>query len=222
MTNQANMATGAWGQQLAGGAGTGVSNAVNPALVQSLQAGMTGPSNTQQVYKQMMGGDPNAMYVDPAIKMAQGDVARNLQENILPEVSDRGIAAGQLGSSRNQIDKGMALREAQKLSSDISTGMRAENWNTDLQNKLRIAELADQNQLRTREQALGLISGQNTAAQYGLGAGQSMQGMQFNPQMAPWQIMSQYANTLGAPTVLGNMSTNASSKGAGGGGGLYG
>lgn len=222
MASQANMATGAWGNQLAGGAGTGVSNNVNPALVNSLQQGMTGPSNQQKVFSSMMGGDPNKTFIEPMIEQNARDIGRNMNENILPAVNDSAIGAGQLGSSRNQVAQGIVGRGALEEASRAGINARAGAWDKDLGMKLGIAQQADQNQLATRDQALGLIGGQNQATSGALGQGQTMQGMQWNPQMAPWQVMNQYSNTIGAPTVLGSASSTANSKGVGGGGGVYG
>ncbi len=67
-----------------------------------------------------------------------------------------------------------------------------------------------------------MLGSQQQTQNQGIQGGQGMQNLgmgQFNPYMAPWQAMGQYANTIGRPTILseGTMSGESSSKGASGG-----
>jgi len=68
---------------------------------------------------------------------------------------------------------------------------------------------------------LGQQQGVQTGA---LNSGGQMQNLgmgSFAPTMMPWQNMSNYANSIGSPTVLssGSSSGNSSAMGMGGGGG---
>lgn len=97
-------------------------------------------------------------------------------------------------------------------------------FDKDLQNKLNIAQQADQGTL-ARQQLMSNMLGQQQGVSTGaLGMGQNMQNLgmgAFAPGMMPWQNISNYANALGSPTVLssGSSSGNSNAMGMSGGGG---
>ena len=113
------------------------------------------------------------------------------------------------------------------INSNLQKNLADVGYNTfdkDLQNKLNIAQQADQGTL-ARQQLMSNMLGQQQGVSTGaLGMGQNMQNLgmgSFAPSMMPWQNNSNYANALGSPTVLnsGSSSGNSNAMGMGGGGG---
>ena len=137
---------------------------------------------------------PNS-YVD-ALK---GDIARdaqNLKQQNLGSLDSRAAAAGMSGSSgyRDQVNDMANNIDENALSQMSQLGFNAHNQG--VQNQMNLAGMMDQNQ------------------QAGLGNLQNMQQgamAQFNPAMLGQQMASQYAQTIGGPTVLGNSSSQGTS-----------
>jgi hypothetical protein len=99
-----------------------------------------------------------------------------------------------------------------------------ETFDKDLQNKLGIAQQADQGTLARQQMMSGMLGAQQGVQTGALGQGQNMQNLgmgSFAPGMMPWQNISNWANSLGSPTILnsGNSSGNSSAMGMGMGGG---
>ena len=217
-TNQAAMPE--WKNQLAGGVYQGMDNANR--LSESLQQSLNAPTNTQSIYAQMMGGQGNN-YADAMKASYLGD-ANRATDNMLANLDARAAASGMSGGSRHGIATSQGMYD---INSNLQKNLADTGYNTfdkDLANKLNIAQQADQGTL-ARQQLMSNMLGQQQGVQTGaLNAGGQMQNLGMGsmaPTMMPWQNMSNYANSIGSPTVLssGGSSGNSSAMGVSGGGG---
>lgn len=218
------IATGAlpaWQQQLQGGATAPTAAAINPALQRSLEQSMTGPSSMGQMYESIVGGSGNT-YIDPMVDAMEAGVQRRLERGTLPQLTQGAVGAGQMGSSRHGIAEGLARAEAQRDMMNQETMMRGGAYDKDLAMKMQIARQADLGRGQAQQRAIDLMNSQNEAQREGIGAGAGLQnlgmgtlapGMQAG--MFPWQMMGQYVNAIGRPTILGEGKQSGSSKGKG-------
>lgn len=132
-------------------------------------------------------------YLSGTIDQYGADIARNLAENILPELRSGGVAAGQPGGSRFHLAQGQAADAAQR---EFSQGAM----------QMRMADL----------QQTDAMSGQ--LAQMNMMAAQGMAGLaepSYNLGMAPysaaWMPALNYANVLGSPTIVSESEGSADS-----------
>ena len=209
-----------WKNQLSGGVYQGMDNATN--LTNSLQQSLNSPTNTQNIYGQMMGGNGNN-YADAMKASYLGD-ANRATDNMLANLDSRAAASGMSGGSRHGVATSQGMYD---INSNLQKNLADTGYNTfdkDLQQKLNIAQQADSGTL-ARQQMMSDMLGQQQGVQTGaLNAGGQMQNLGMGsmaPTMMPWQNMSNYANSIGSPTVLssGGSSGNSSAMGASAGGG---
>jgi hypothetical protein len=209
----------AWGQQLGGGA----YQSVDPNnIIGSIERSMQRPSESGQLYKDIMAGQGN-VYVGGLKDQMKAD-AQDVLGRSLSSLDARAAASGMGGGSRHGLAQGQAIEDVNRQLQRDLTGVGYQSFDKDLANKLGIAEMADQNTL-ARQQMLTDMLGQKQAAMTGgLEGATGMQQIglgQFTPQMMPWQPMGAYQAALGAPTILssgqGQGSANSSSKSIGGG-----
>ena len=170
-------ATGAWEKALGGGA----YGDINPNnLVSSLDKSMasdvpeasssligslnnslnreftpSGPTNTQSIYAQIMGGAGNN-YAD-AMKGQYLSDANLAQQNMLSNLDARVGASGMTGSSREGIAQGLGLQGINRNLQEQLARTGYETFDKDLSNKLSIAEQADTNNLNREEMYLNDI-----------------------------------------------------------------
>jgi hypothetical protein len=216
-TNQSAMPE--WQNQLNGGVYQGMDNA--NALSNSLQQSLNSPTATSQIYGQMMGGNGNN-YAD-AMKAGYTADANRATDNMLANLDSRAAASGMSGGSRHGTATSQGMYD---INSNLQKNLADVGYNTfdkDLQNKLNIAQQADQGTL-ARQQLMSNMLGQQQGVSTGaLGMGQNMQNLgmgAFAPGMMPWQNISNYANALGSPTVLSSGSSSGSSNAKGANGGV--
>ena len=217
-TNQSAMPE--WQNQLNGGVYQGMDNA--NALSNSLQQSLNSPTNTQSIYSQMMGGNGNN-YAD-AMKAGYTADANRATANMLANLDSRAAASGMSGGSRHGVGTSQGMYD---INSNLQNNLAATGYNTfdkDLQQKLNIAQQADSGTLARQQMMAGMLGQQQGVQTGALGQGQNMQNLgmgSFAPGMMPWQNMSNYANSIGSPTVLssGSSSGNSSAMGMGAGGG---
>lgn len=210
-----NQLVPAFGGQLSGGAYSGVDpNRIIGGIEQSLQQ----PSQTGQLYNQIMGGQGNVFLGGMEDILARQSADRQAQG--LRGLDQRAAAAGMGGSSpyRN-LQRNVISDEADRLA-EQQTGLGYDTFGQDLGLKLGIAQQADQNQLARQQMLLDQIGNKQAAMTGGFGIGNQLYQMpmaQFAPTMMPWQAMGQYANIIGRPTILGSgvMRGDSSSKGLG-------
>lgn len=200
----------AYQQQLAGGATADMG--LQNMLTQSLQQSGAQPSQTSQMYANIMGGKGNT-YADAMKAIYQEDASQALQK-AMSLADARAVGAGQSGSSRHGV---LQSNLAEDINDRLLGGLFQTGYETfdkDLQNKLAIAQQADVGTLERQRMMSGMLQGQDVAQQGGIGAGQQMQNLgmgSFAPGMMPWQSMGNYANILGRPTVLGSGTSTAGS-----------
>lgn len=217
-TNSAAMPE--WQNQLSGGVYKGMDNA--NALSNSLQQSLSNPTATSQIYGQMMGGQGNN-YADAMKASYLGD-ANRATDNMLANLDSRAAASGMSGGSRHGVATSQGLYD---INSNLQKNLADTGYNTfdkDLANKLNIAQQADQGTLARQQMMSGMLGAQQGVQSNALGQGQAMQNLGMGsmaPTMMPWQNMSNYANSIGSPTVLSSGgssgSSNAMGMSAGGG-----
>ena len=217
-TNQSAMPE--WQNQLAGGVYQGMDNA--NALSNSLQQSLSNPTATSQIYGQMMGGQGNN-YADAMKASYLGD-ANRATDNMLAALDSRAAASGMSGGSRHGVATSQGMYD---INSNLQKNLAQTGYDTfdkDLANKLNIAQQADQGTLARQQMMSGMLGQQQGVQTGALNAGGQMQNLGMGsmaPTMMPWQNMSNYANSIGSPTVLssGGSSGNSSAMGVSGGGG---
>jgi hypothetical protein len=209
-----------WQNQLNGGVYKGMDNA--NALSNSLQQSLSNPTATSQIYGQMMGGNGNN-YAD-AMKASYVGDANRATDNMLANLDSRAAASGMSGGSRHGVATSQGMYD---INGNLQKNLAATGYNTfdkDLTNKLNIAQQADSGTLARQQMMAGMLGQQQGVQTGALNAGSQMQNLgmgSFAPTMMPWQNMSNYANSIGSPTVLssGSSSGNSSAMGMGAGGG---
>ncbi len=151
----------------------------------------------------MAGEAPGAAYAERRLSQANPylqdtidaygqDIARNLAENILPELRSGGVAAGAPGGSRSQIAQGLVASDAQDRFAMGASQMR----------------LADLNQ---RDQMAGMYSAMQMQAAGGYaGLVDQTYNLGMAPYQASWMPALNYANILGRPVVLGQSESDSS------------
>ena len=220
-TNQAAMPE--WKNQLAGGVYQGMNNANQ--LSNSLQQSLSSPTNTQNIYGQMMGGQGNN-YADAMKASYLGD-ANRATDNMLANLDSRAAASGMSGGSRHGVATSQGMYD---INSNLQKNLADTGYNTfdkDLNNKLNIAQQADSGTL-ARQQMMSDMLGQQQGVQTGaLNAGGQMQNLgmgSFAPTMMPWQNMSNYSNSIRDANILssGNSASNSNAKSGGGGASVMG
>ncbi len=125
-------------QQLGGGSGF-QQNVLNPAM---------------QALAGQLGGDPNLL--NQQIGAAQQSISENLAQNILPTIQSQAGSVGQLGSSRQGVAEGIALRDAARQASDVELGLRTDAQRRQLQ-ALSLAPMVGGLQFQPLQNLAGLI-----------------------------------------------------------------
>ena len=224
----AGAATGGMADQLGGGAYGDTSG-----VMQRLMDSMGQRSNMGSMYESIVGGEGNT-YIDPMVDAMRqsGNQAIETANNY----TDMDAAAmGQGGSNRHAMQNSMNTTQGLKDMNQQEANMRGGAYDTDLNMKMDIARMADGNAQQEQNRMMDILGGANDSQQYGMGFGQNAQNLNMG-QMAPnmavqnqgWGNMDSYANTIGAPTVLGSGSNSGSSRAmakggsANGGGGMKG
>jgi len=215
MNNTQQQTQAPWLDQLQGGAyrDMGLQN----SLMGSLNQSMNQPSAMSEINGMIMGGDGNN-YADAMKASFQSD-AQRAQDQMLQSMDARAAASGMSGGSRH----GTAISQGMRgINENLQRNMANVGYGTfdkDLDRKLAIAGQADQNTLARQQMMSGMIGQQQNTQNTGIQNGQLQQQMQmgqFAPMTVPWDMMGEYANVLGRPTILGSgsQSGNSSSKGA--------
>ena len=206
-----------------------------PAYQRQLQGGAYAGMPLQQQYAQALQGGGAEQDLQAMIMGGAGNnYAQAMQDQLAGDAMDRlgrGFAAadlrasqaGQPGSSRHGLLQArMAQDELDRLA-DQQTNIGYQTFDQDLQRKLDIARRADQFDMARLNATQQALAGQQGAMQGGLNFGQGQQALgmgQFNPTMAPFQMVAPYAGAIGSPTVLssGQSSATSDSKGKSGSG----
>jgi hypothetical protein len=186
-----------------------------------LMANQGGPTNVGRMYENIVGGAGNT-YIDPMVDAMRGDYSDILQRDILPSLDVNAVNAGQLGGSRDALAKATATAEIGQDFARDAVNLRGGAYDTDLNWKMDIARMADQNQQLNQDRLYNMWdqSGVNQAGaldrqggfgnnadlstQWGVGntgamqdSAQAKMNMYQNAGMFPWlpmQYMSQMQN----------------------------
>jgi len=210
--NVSDQAMPAYGNQLGGGF-------TDNALQRSIQESMLNPSSMGAMYNSIIGGSGNE-YIDPMVSAMRDASMQNYQAQTRPNLDAAAAQAGQSGSSRHGVNQYLAEKN---LGSDMlnrEMNMRGENWDKDMAMKMSIAQQADLGRGQAQDRAMGMLGMRNAQQTGALNYGQGMQdlgrgGMNTESMImnAPWDQIARYAETIGAPTVLGSGSSEGSSSG---------
>ena len=198
-----------WQQQMQGGAFADV-NAND--IISGINNSINQPSQSGQLYEQIMGGQGNDYLGGMKDVMAQD--ARGAQAQSLRGLDQRAAGAGMGGSSNyRNLQRDIIDDSNENLQNDM-TALGFGTFDKDLSNKMGIAGMADQNTLARQQMLTNMLGQKQNAMTGGLNMGGMMgqQAMgQYAPSMMPWQAMGQYANTIGNPVILGSGTSGGSS-----------
>lgn len=193
-------ALGDWVHQLQGGAYSGVSGA---DIYGQLKNSLNTPSNTSQIYAQMMGGKGNN-YAD-AMKAQYIKDANRAEQQMMGNLDARAAASGMSGGSRHGVAEGLGMQGINdSLQKQLAT-TGYETFDKDLANKLGIAQMADQSTLTRQQMLQDMLAQKQGSATGALSNAGTMQNLgmgSFAPQQINWQNLQQYLAAIGGPTVL--------------------
>jgi hypothetical protein len=168
-----------------------------------------------------MGGNGNSSL--DAMRSSLEDT--NTRLNGQQQGANAGVAeaAGMSGSSRQGVTDALNQSLNNKNLQNTEANLGYNTFNTDLNNKLGIAQAADSNTLARQQMLSGMLGQQQQTTNGAINQGSTMQNLgmgSFAPTMIPWQNMSNYSNTIGSPNVLSSGTSFGSSNSKGGGGGI--
>ena len=205
--NQSNLQGGAY-------AGLGTGSTLMDSLTQSLNT----PSQTSQLYGDIMGGSGND-YAD-AMKASYTADANNASNNLLRNTDARAAAAGMSGSDQSGIAQGLGL---QGINNNLQQNLAQtgyDTFNQNLQNQLGIAQQADSNTLARQQLLSSNLQNQQNTVNNAVGQSGTVQNLGMGtlaPSQANWANLGNWANTIGSPTVLTNGTSSGSGSSKGGG-----
>lgn len=207
-------------EQLNGGAYSGMGLQDN--LMSSINDSFANPSATSEINSMIMGGSGNN-YAD-AMKDTFIRDANTAGENMLRNTDARAAASGMSGGSRQGTMQAQGYKDInQNLQANLAdVGFNA--FDKDLDRKLQIAGMADQNTFGRQQLLSGMLDKQNNAQTGALNYGGNLLNYGQQQQLMPWQTAGAYSDVLGDPTVLstGKSSAKGSSFGASGSFGGFG
>ena len=183
--------------------------------------GPQGPTNTQRMYQDIIGGQGNT-YVDPLVDDMYNQAWKGLDRGAFKNSAQAAAQSGNMGNYSRQMDNSAYAADTMSDVRSKEMALRAGAYDKDLNWKMDIANMADSNALQDRMNAQRQLSGfmgagdQNTMG--ALNQGQMMQQMgmgMMNPWMAmmqaPWNSLNNMANIIGDPTVLNNTTKKSGS-----------
>lgn len=183
-------------------------------LQNNIYDSMNTPSYTQQVYNQILGGSGNT-YGSQLANTLQTQANRSYN-NTLNSIDQRAAGSGMGGSSRQGIAQGIAAHD---INNDLLSNLAQvgyDSYNTDLSNKLAIANQADTNSVSRQTLLSNLLSNRQNASTNALSSAGSVQNLASggsNQYLTPFSALSQYASTIGSPTTLSSGTSSGLSNG---------
>lgn len=180
----------------------GTTNAVNTALDPNYLQSITGGTNLgMSTMADMMNPQGNP-YLQQSVDDMWGSLSKNYSENILPNQRSEASVIDNYGSSRDYIAETQLLENMMNEGTMAETAMRSDAYTTDQANALSAAGSyvgagLSADQLLTNK---GQIAPEVQTALMNLG---------MTPDMLPTEFLAQYSQILGAPTVLGEGSTDS-------------
>lgn len=141
-------------------------------------------------------------YLESTIGDMWNNLGRNVSEVVLPGQRSEESITGNYGGSRGALAEGMALQEAIRSGLQGERTMRSGAYESGMGRALSASDLytrlgltADQAELARTTATPDMIS-----SAYNLG---------MSPYNAPFNMLSNYQNIIGAPTILGQGSTGS-------------
>ena len=215
MQNIMQGAESGYGDMMGGGA-VGNTEDIRAQLMKSLQGSDQG-SNMGRMYSSIVGGAGND-YIDPMVAAMKTGYQENLDTQMGRGAMDA-AAMGQGGSSRHAMSDAMLQRGALSDMNSAEMNMRGGAYDTDLQMKMDIARQADTGVQNTQQRYMDMMNQSDQSKNAAMGYGQGMQNLGMGsmaPWMQamnqPWNMMGQYSNMMGAPTILGQSSSSGKGK----------
>jgi hypothetical protein len=177
------------------------------SIMNKVEAFQNTPSQSTGLYENIMGGKGNN-YVDAMKNMFVKDAqrTRDLSEASL---DSRLAGTGMSGGSRHGVAQALVSRDIDKNLQDQMTKVGYDSFDKDLQNKLGIARLADE-QMTARQGMYANLAGgalqgkdanMNQAASMIPGLQKSIMS-QLAPSQVPWKNLQNYNAAIGNPTIL--------------------
>ena len=214
MQNIMQGAQGGYSDMMGGGA-VGDTSDIRAQLMKSMQGSERG-SNMGRMYSSIVGG-PGNEYIDPMVSAMKTGYQENLDKQMGRGAMDAS-AMGQGGSSRHAMSDAMLKRGALSDMNTAEMNMRGGAYDKDLAMKMDIARQADTGVQNTQQRYMDMMSQADQSKNAAMGYGSGMQNLGMGsmaPWMQamnqPWNVMGNYSNMMGAPTVL----SSSESKGKG-------
>jgi len=214
MNRTANLGFNGMQNQLGGGA-WGDTSGVRDQMLSQMQGG---PTNTSLMYQNIVGG-PGNTYIDPMVAAMKTGMEQNRGMMQSGNAMDAN-SMGQGGSSRHAMENAMTNKQINQDMTQAEMNMRGDNYARDMEWKMGIAGLADQNQQSNLDRMYNMVNAGNQSQQFGMNYAPTQQANnmgQFAPWMManqmPWMNMDAYANVMGDPTVLTDQTTRGKSGG---------
>lgn len=183
---------------------------------------MGGRSNMGSMYESIVGG-PGNTYIDPMVKAMR----TSGNEALDTRLGQEGLGAasmGQTGGSRHAMQNAMLERKGLQDMNLLEQNMRAGAYDKDLEMKMGIAEMADQNRQLEQDRLMGMMTGADQNVGGGMDYQKTMQDLgmgemapYMQAMMMPFMMMQMYSQSMGDPTVLTEAESESSSKSGGGG-----
>jgi hypothetical protein len=202
----AQQAMGANNQNLQGGVygNLGIGN----SLMQSLNSTLNNPSNSQKLYQQITGGEGNSYL--PALKASMEKDQNNINNMNQAQIDAQAAAAGQSGGARQGVAQALNTQLGNQALARNENQMGYDTFNQDLQNKLGIAGMADQNTLARQQLMSGMLGQQQGTINQGIGNTSNIQGYNMggmNAANAGMNPLQQYIAAIGGPAILNSGSS---------------
>lgn len=199
-----NSANPVWQNQMEGGSYQGM------PLQENYQDALKGGGNEQFINESVMGGAGNN-YVDAMKNQMQQDSDQRLGRSLAMNDA-RAAGYQQSGSSRHGLTESRLYDDANDRLATQQTGLGYNTFDKDLDRKLDIARNADKFDMFKIQNTGDMLGNDNAARRGGLDFSKQMPGLnmsQFAPGMAPWAPAGKYSSGVGPPTVLGEGSGSA-------------
>ena len=95
-------------------------------------------------FQEFISGPQTNPFLEGQIEQGQTMINRNLNENLLPQISSGAEQAQQLGGSRQGVAEGIALRGTQEANADLQQTMRFNDYNMQRQQQMQALGLSGQ------------------------------------------------------------------------------
>jgi hypothetical protein len=183
--------------------------------MQSLNSTLNNPSNSQKLYQQIMGGEGNSYL--PALKASMEKDQNNINNMNQSQIDAQAAAAGQSGGAMQGVAQALNTQLGDQALARNENKMGYDTFNQDLQNKLGIAGMADQNTLARQRLMSDMLGQQQGTIDQGIGNTGNIQGYNMggmNASNAGMNPLQQYSAAIGGPSILNSGTSSNQSAGS--------